>query len=647
MCGIAGYLDTSSGVDTMTLIKMTDVIRHRGPDDEGFSFFDLKNNILHASGKDSAKEIELLPVCDIKGKNYFLGFGHRRLSILDLSIAGHQPMERGSTCITFNGEIYNFLELAEELRKDGYTFNGHSDTEIILAAYDKWGINCVEHFNGMWAFAIYDSKKKQLFLSRDRFGVKPLYYYREGNKLIFASEIKQLLEDETVPRIVNDEIMAHHLFYNFKEYSEETFFKNIFQLRGGHNAIIEIDSEEIKSFKIEEYYSIRNIKTDYSVENPAEKIGEELNRAVKWRLRSDVKVGSCLSGGLDSSSIVALACEELKKTNFPVNEFETVTSRFEDSPEIDETYFSKLVVAGSGCKENLVQPNSQIILKDLEKIVWHQDEPFPGMSILVQWSVFGTASKLGCKVLFDGQGGDEGLAGYYPYYASYLYYYFKEHSWAEFLKEYSRCVKSSSLTMLSMLEHVLYFNSPFIREKRLEWTREKYLSKHTMRMRNYEQIKKLMEAKPSLEAQKQDFLYGSLPSILRWEDRNSMAFSMETRLPFLDYKYVEAVLSVDIAKKMENGYTKMPLRNYMSGKMHEDVIWRKNKFGFPAPEKKWFYEMPQEYVLDLLDNARSEKYFCIEKLKKDYLDKVEDVSMLVKFVLVELWMRVFKLEKVD
>ena len=644
MCGISGYIDMKHGVDKNVLRDMTQMIRHRGPDDEGYALF-TQNKVVFAKGDDTAEQIDASPIEDIQCQDYFMGFGHRRLSILDLSVLGHQPMQKHNKVLTYNGEVYNYIEIREELKKQGYTFVSNCDSEVILSAYDCWGDRCVEKFNGMWAFAIYDLSNHNLFMSRDRFGVKPLYYYYNNDKLIFSSEIKQILRDETVTRIVNEEILAHYLKYNFREYSENTFFKGISVLIGGCNMNVTFDFNKkcIKDIKIDRYYALSERVKVQPCDDSAKLIGDALRKAVRLRMRSDVKVGSCLSGGLDSSSIVGIVCDSLKKDGKDSGDFETVTIGFPGEDKINEVNFSKAVVDYCGCKENLITPDSKSMMEHLEKLVWHDDEPLPHLGIEVSYAVFKGAADNGCEVFFDGQGGDEGLTGYYFYYANYLWNVLKKQGGFKFRKELKKIVSSSDMSYKAAIIYMLYFNIPAVRMLGNEFRRGGYMSKRARKAVNTKNLSMFFGSKDGLDRQIEDYLYGSLPCILHWEDRNSMASSVETRLPFLDYEYVEKVLSVAVTDKLEKGYTKAPLRKYMVGMLPDDVIWRKNKLGFPAPTEKWLWEMPKEYIMELLDNAKSGAFFNIRKLKSDYLRHKGDASMLQKFIAVELWMRAFEL----
>ena len=642
MCGISGYLDLHKGVDKHILKEMTDMISYRGPNDEGFALISATRT-LFAKGRDSCetKDEKFLWDCDEQG--FFMGLGHRRLSILDLSPLGHQPMEKHGRVMVYNGEVYNFIELRTELEQLGYTFASSCDSEVILSAYDYWGSQCVQHFNGMWALAIYAPEKKTLFLSRDRFGVKPLYYYKDGEKLIFASEIKQILCDPAVPRIVNEEILAHYVRFNFREYSEETFFQGIYALRGGCSMTVDIDPEagKIRKTGIHRYYDLNAHVKARPCQDSAKLVGEALRKAVRLRMRSDVKVGSCLSGGLDSSSIVGIICHELGQAHKDAGELTTVSIGFPDDKDINELGFCRQVTDFCQCEEHIITPDIDSVLEHLEQIVWHQDEPLPHLGTEVSYAVFKGAADNGCGVFFDGQGGDEGLTGYYVYYAHYLWSILTRKGIRKFRTELNKIVASSGMTRKLAILYTFYFNIAGIRILGTRIKRGKYMSRSLRKAVNIKNLHMFFSSKDGTGRQLEDYLYGSLPGILHWEDRNSMASSVETRLPFLDYEYVEKVLSVDLNEKIKDGYTKVPLREYMKGLLPDEVIWRKNKLGFPAPIGRWFWEIPREYFMNLLDRPRSAEFFNLKKIKKDYLRKRGNEEMMAKFILVELWMRKF------
>lgn len=596
MCGIAGiYNLNGKPVEERLLQKMAGAMKHRGPDDEGYY---LDRNI---------------------------GLAHKRLSIIDLSPAGHQPMsnEDKSIWVVHNGEIYNYLELKEELKAKGYLFKTHTDTEVIIYAYQEWGENCLGRFNGMWALAIWDGKEKKLFCSRDRFGVKPFYYYFNGTVFIFASEIKALLLHPDISKEVNEGVIYDYLTLGLLDHTQETFFKGISQLRPSHYLVL----TESRGLKFQRYWDLKANKTteDFStrISDIATRFRELLYDSVRLRLRSDVPVGTCLSGGIDSSSIVCMANELMFKDRVIVPEIigrqqKTFTSCFEDR-RFDERKFAEAIIKKTGAEKNFVFPDGNKLWEELPSLVWHQDEPFGSTSIYAQWQVMREAAQRGVKVLLDGQGGDEVLAGYLPYY--YLTYLAQLLSGGKVLKAFSEAKKRSILSGAKMeifLAHAGYNIIPFFLRKFIRDLRNIIFTgressalaalnssfKIRFSERRSEYLKGRSNSLTNLsEALYQDIFTYSLPSLLHYEDRNSMAFSLEARTPFLDYRLVEYLFSLPASLKIRDGLTKYVLREAMKGVLPEEVRLRKDKMGFVTPEIIWMRQ-GRERIMALFSSPK-------------------------------------------
>jgi asparagine synthase (glutamine-hydrolysing) len=548
MCGIAGIVKKDGGQVLKSEIKnLTDIISHRGPDDEGFY---IHNNFA---------------------------LGHRRLSILDLSIAGHQPLNYQNIKVIFNGEIYNYIEIRKELEKANFKFKTGTDTEVIAAAYLYWGEDCVNQFNGMWAFVIYDETKNIFFCSRDRFGIKPFYYVNNSSFFAFGSEIKQL--HSLGFNKVNLQILFDYLYIGYQNHTAETFFKDVFQLEPAHNLIYEIENQNIL---IKKYYHLE-LKTEINHLNldQSELFYENtIKRSISLRLRSDVKVGTCLSGGLDSSYIASVAANFYhEKSN---RQFTSITARSGDDKN-DETNFAKLVVQKAVLDGKYITPSSQNILEDFQKIVYHQEEPFGSPSIFMQFYVMKAAKENGCTVLLDGQGGDETLLGYERYYISFL----KNVSLKNFPFWLKIIRKNSKLSMKDIISYYFYFNFPFVRvihlRKRISGIRNEF-----KKYFNQDLVYEYSNSTGNLfKLQKLEITKTQLRSLLNYEDKNSMAWSIETRLPFLDYSVVEAAVSIKPEFKINEGWSKFLLRKIGSKVLPEAIAWRKNKIGFEAPQKFW------------------------------------------------------------
>lgn len=629
MCGIAGIYNLNleeKKESQQALIKtMTQTLSHRGPDDEGY-FVDQN-----------------------------IALGHRRLSILDLSPAGRQPMLAAdqSLVIVFNGEIYNYLEIREELQQKGYRFKTQTDTEVILAAYSQWKEDCVKRFNGMWSLVIYDLKKKQLFASRDRLGVKPFYYFADKNVFIFASEIKALLKHpEIVPR-PNDKIIYDYLAHGFTDHSHETFFQDIHQLLPGHNLKITDDKIAIKKF----WDLDPQKKTDLSEEQAIVKFKELLRDSINLRLRSDVAVGSCLSGGLDSSSIVLEVNEILKKQGLKsIGTRQKTFSSVYKSPDFqkaNEKTFIDEVTKKAKVEAHFIESEPLKLWQDIKKLTYFQDEPFGSTSIYAQWNVFDLARENKVKVMLDGQGADEMMAGYLGTFGTYLVELCRQRNFKTALNEYRAFrAKHPEVKATTILRNFIFtltqswpiFNFIFkiSRRQDLNWLSQPFRLKyeHSFRLpRHYRDLFK-------------DFNYWSvksvsLPSLLHWEDRNSMAHSIESRVPFLDYRLVEFIFSLPNNLLIRSGQTKYVLRQAMKNILPEKIYKRQDKIGFATPEEIWFKKYAKKEVESIINSEsfKNRPYFNYLKLKEHFNlvmsgQKKFDFTIW-RWLNLELWLREF------
>ena len=557
MCGIAGYINKSRlSVEKHKIDLATKLVRHRGPDDEGFFF----------------------------GPGF--AFGHRRLVVNDLSAKGHQPMvsQDGRCVIVYNGEIYNYLELRNELRQLGREFVSQCDTEVVLQAYQEWGTECVDKFNGMWAFAIYDGIKEIVFCSRDRFGIKPFYYVESSETFIFGSEIRQLLP--FVPRrAANYGVLINFLLTSITEHNEETFFQDIVKLPAGHNLIYSLVENIATKYR---YYQLEKNSTlsHLSAVEAATHYRELLEDSVSLRLRSDVRVGTCLSGGLDSSSIATLAAEKYCSTHSG-HAFAAITA-VSTQKDNDESAYARVVAEHSGLEWLTVCPSYIDFNRVINKVALIQEEPFSSASLVMQYFVMLEAKKNGITVLLDGQGGDETLLGYPKYYVAYLV---------------ERWQKSGVLKVLSSMKAILEMDDNLTFRKLAMYlvaglsasSRYRYYCRKHKYLKSFPLLPEHLTAFSKscydiFALQKLENESTNLPVLLRYEDKNSMAHSVEARLPFLDYRLVESALSYSSEWKIHNGWSKWLLREGMKNKLPDKIVWRRDKRGFEAPEKVW---MPQ------------------------------------------------------
>ncbi|MFN2492464.1 MAG: asparagine synthase (glutamine-hydrolyzing) [Pyrinomonadaceae bacterium] len=600
MCGIFGLWQFGdNSVDANVVREATTRLRHRGPDDEGYLFVNTRTNCkMLYGGRDTRLELNLLPIEESGNHIYDFAFGFRRLSILDLSPAGHQPMASpDKRCwIIFNGEVYNYIELRAELSKCGYQFHTGTDTEIILAAYRHWGVDCLSHFNGMWAFAIWDDKKRHLFLARDRFGIKPLYYVKNADRLIFASEIKSLLALSSVNRRANPTRLYEYLRYGLTDYGDETLFEGVRQIPAAHYLIVSVDYPQDSAPK--RYWQItfdRELKLSF--EDASNHLRDLFLESVKLHLRSDVKVGAALSGGIDSSAIVA-SMRALE----PQLDLHTFSYTAED-PTVSEEQWVDIVGRTSRAKVHKVQPTPEELVVDLDALIETQDEPFGSTSIYAQSRVFRLAHERGIKVMLDGQGADEMLGGYRMYLAMRLASLLRRLRFIKanmFLKDVSTLPGNQSLSGLNLIASA----GGVLLPKRFQLVRKFF--KRSLDKRNGIHVDWLDESwflrqgvvprsqtKPHSRYMLQEQLYetiseSSLPMLLRYEDRNSMAHSIESRVPFLTSDLVEFILALPEEYIIApDGTSKSVFRHAMRGIAPDPILDRRDKIGFATPEMSW------------------------------------------------------------
>ncbi len=591
MCGIAGIIQTgNSRFNQEQLTSMTNALSHRGPDGAGY-------------WRNPAEQVLL---------------GHRRLSILDLSEAAAQPMHfRDRYTIIHNGEIYNYKELREELGKKGYAFKTQSDTEVILAAYDHWEDECVDHFDGMFAFAIWDEELKELFAARDRFGEKPFYYFFDGQDFIFASEIKAI-RAAGIEKQANLQLLFNFLTIGYvdnPERPEETFYTHINKLPP---ASLLYYNPANKELSVEKYWDIDITAVNKKITDAVavEKFNFLFSESVRKRLRSDVSIGTSLSGGLDSSSVVAIAARQ-GAHHFLPQAFTAVFPGFEK----DESVFSKEVADAFQLEQLTTAVTADDLLKNWDKLCYHQEEPFGSASVLPQFKVYELAKQNHTRVLLDGQGADEMLAGYSKYYKWYWQELFVKRKLVSSgeIPAAKKIGVQESFTAKNIMAALFPDFASVILERQylLKALRQEDLTRDFIKL----QSKEAYYSTPS-HFNLNGVLYFNtcmhgLEELLRYADRNAMAHGCEVRLPFLDHQLVEFVFSLPSRFKIRQGWTKWLLRTSMHEKLPASIAWRKDKVGFEPPQQQW---MQDKKVQELIHEAK--KKMVNEKiLKPDILTK--------------------------
>ena len=645
MCGIAGHLSFDRPPDDLS--GMLEMIAHRGPDDWG----------THHDG----------PV----------RLGFRRLAIVDLSPAGHQPMtnEDGTIWLVFNGEIYNYHELVETLKGHGHHFRSHTDSEAIIHGYEQWGVDCLRRFNGMFALALWDGRTQTLFCARDRFGVKPFYYARTGadGGLIFASEIKALLRHPralrraAAPQMIYDFLTAGSL-----DHTEHTCFAGIDQLPAAHMLLA-----TRQGLRIDRYWDIPdNVDTGarHDLEQPtlaerrryAEEFGALLEDSVRLRLHADVPVGTCLSGGLDSSSIVCLANRLLFGTDAPGGggsadrgaRQKTFSACYEDSRHDERSYIEQ-VLAATGAEANYTFPGQELPIEEvIPKVVWQQDEPFGSTSILAQWHVMRAARARGVTVLLDGQGADELLGGYHGYFGAsladslaalrlgqfgrdlllYRRYHHPSLSQVGRATMHGLLPPQSAPRELARLARLTMFGE----RAAPGWLTPEFAGAHRLTQPWQEWQGSRLSTLLYNQATR-----SSLPALLHYEDRNSMAFAIEARTPFLDYRLAECAFRLPNASHIGHGVTKVVLRDAMRGILPEPVRIRMDKKGFSTPEDQWFRTSLRDWAREILHSRTlAERGFVAPGAAQAVFERhvageVNESVLIWRILNVELWARTF------
>jgi asparagine synthase (glutamine-hydrolysing) len=652
MCGISGIVLFKEDVRLQQhLFKMNDILQHRGSDDEGYAFFS-EDTFHEFYGDRTPKSVinfrpQLQHKSSFNHEKNLVGLSHNRLSIIDVSEKGHQPMSDESQryWITFNGEIYNYTSVREELKNLGHTFLSNTDTEVVLHAYIQWGAECVQKFNGMWAFAIYDSTSKKLFLSRDRFGVKPLYYRLEENFLAFASEQKALYHIDGCANELNKPAVFQYLSMGLVEAEEEGFVQHVFEVKPAHNVLVDVRNNTVKS---DGYYTLQVNKewTSYSATKAndyIEALTHLVSQSVKSHLQSDVQVGSCLSGGIDSSVVVGFVNQFLKEGGAKsIGEQQKVFTSCFKNEAVDEEKWARIVVENTKTDWHKTYPTSTDFARDFEDIVYYQDVPFFSSSTYSQYRVMQLANQNGIKVTLDGQGADELFAGYSEFYASYLTNAFLSGDGSSLLNNFN--AKYLALPLKFSLAKILpqsivahqfkSVNSEFSYINSAFWNNHKYELKHLKQNFNGNLNAFLLE----------HFTGVKFKNLLRTADRNSMRFSVESRMPFADdIHLIEYVFNVSGSFKIRNKTTKYLLREAAKHVLPKEIYQRKDKVGFATPEQKWFQEQ-SEVFLEMLPKANDEFVNWLD-VRRDWHQLIQQSSTtkLWRLLNFAVWRKVHKL----
>jgi asparagine synthase (glutamine-hydrolysing) len=590
MCGIAGILSPNKINDAQQLIRAaTNELTHRGPEQEKYWF--------NSNGK--------------------VALGHKRLCIIDIDHRSNQPFNYSDRYhIIHNGELYNYIELKKELEKNGHHFTTESDTEVIVVAYHVYKNECLQKFDGMFAFAIWDEEEQVLFAARDRFGEKPFFFFYNKEKLLFASEIKALWA-AGITKHVNESMLYNYLSIGYTSNPfdpSETFYHEVQKLPAASFLQYNLASH---SLIIEKYWNIEEPENKkISGGEAIEQFSSLFKESIRKRLRSDVAIGTSLSGGLDSSSIVAI-CAQQASQNYSHKCF---TASFDGFDKSEDGYAS-LVAKQFGLQHYLIQIDDHDLIKDLDKLMWHQEEPVGSASVVAQYKVYQAAKENGVTVVLDGQGADEILAGYHKYYKWYWQQLYAE-------KKLKKSGELKAAASLGIKEGFGFKNKamaifPHFSMAMLQSRKERNAFHQIDFNREFasQQKKNFYYSLPAESTLNSalfynTFVYG-LDELLRYADRNSMAHAVEVRLPFLNHQLVEFLFTLPPELKIKEGWTKWLLRKSIENLLPEEIVWRKDKIGFEPPQKQW---MKNDLVQERIQQS---KKILIEKniLDKNVLKK--------------------------
>jgi len=576
MCGITGFFSYKNKINTKEYYKAHEKIAHRGPDDEGFVYKNKHNSIEHLIGNDSIDELSDRKFIYNQQPSSMI-LGHRRLSIIDLSSDGHQPSVFENLYLVYNGEIYNYIELREELKELGYSFETNSDTEVFLKAYHCWGVESFNKFNGMWASAIYDKEKDTILLTRDRFGIKPLYYSMVNDNLIFGSEIK-FVSSFFSEKYINKNLVYAYLRHCNLEHTNETFIQGICSLEEGSYLLY---SNEVS---ITKYYEISN-KDDIN-------INHTLDNALSLRMRSDVEVGALLSGGIDSSTLVC----KLHK-DFKIEQFQTFTADFKEKRFSEKKYVQDTLLQ-TNFEGHFINIKPEDIKKNMVKMMYIHETPVRSMSVFLQYKIFEyIKKKTNVKVTLSGQGADEIFSGYTNDYYYYLISLFLDKKFIMFLKEFNIIRNKLQVNSLKLIQKLIqiYLHDSFAKK-----------DKYGIFIGNIKEFKYVKKYKNYFKDRLYKSLsFSALKEYLRDEDRNSMCFSIESRLPYLDYNLVEEAFSLNSTQYIQNGETKYELKKIANNLIPTSIMNRKDKMGFISPQEVWQkQELKEEFdkVFEVIKN---------------------------------------------
>ena len=628
MCGIAAIAKISEkGCPGGILDAMRDEVAYRGPDDKGSVLLDKHSGCWRE--------------CSPQSGHWSVGLSHRRLSILDLSSSGHQPMKYGQKYwIVYNGEVYNYIELREELGRLGHHFRSASDTEVVLAAYAEWGVGCFQRLRGMWGMVIFDGNRNELILSRDRLGIKPLYMWIGEGLIGVASEIKQFTHvPGFIPRL-NHEAATEYLQTSYED-PTKSFFSGVTPLKPGCWARIHLHNLKVDSS--ESFWDPEKIPIAVTNSEEAGRLfSKKFQESVDLHLRSDVPVGCALSGGLDSSSIVSLVDGKPSESQKTLHTF---TSTF-PGYQLDERKYVDAVLETIDAESHFVTPDPRQFMEEIDRFLWVHDEPVGSFSMYAGYCVARLTREAGVPVSLNGQGGDEIFSGYWQTYFMHLLDIFRKRKFGNLIDHFGGALLGQGNPLLVAL-------IPFMLKRYL--ARRKPMMNVRIQSnsgRDPGQVVQKIMSMGEQERRIHEVRVMFLPQLLKWEDRNSMAFSVEGRYPFLDHELIELCLSFSPETLYKRGWTKYPLRVGLKNVLPHKILHRRSKFGFETPQGAWLSNQLEPVMKGWLKQDRpiwdilpkDQVAACLGKVRTRNGTNNEASLDLFRIFVFDRWMSVFNLQ---
>jgi len=620
MCGITGFFSYKNKIEPKKYYEAHLKIAHRGPDDEGFIYKNENNQIEYLKGNDTIDKYQNREHITNKSPSPLI-LGHRRLSIIDLTSHGHQPFVFENLYLVYNGEIYNYIELRDELKKLGYIFETETDTEVFLKAFHCWGVEAFNKFNGMWAAAIYDSKKDEILLTRDRFGIKPLYYSLINDSLIFGSEIK-FIASFFRKLEANEQMVYDYVEYGYISHTNETIFKDISQVEAGCYAIYDLNS-----FSFKRYY----FKEKKQIIDSIQSVKKALLDSIKLRMRSDVKVGSLLSGGMDSSSIVCAIYKEKYTTNM-----DTFTISYAEKELDYEAKYVNDINKQTNFKNHSIHldPDSEI----LDKLTYIIETPYRSFTETAMFKIYDyISSHTDIRVLLNGEGSDEIFSGYNAHYSYYLYTLLTQAKFIRFLREF-KCIqnrtKRKKLSLLiDIVKAFVFHNNLHKYIKKSKIFKKKYIDDRPKKSKNPFRNEILINRE-----------FSALPEYLKYADKIPMYFSLEIRVPFLDYRLVNIAHNLQDDELIKNGITKYTLREAVKDIVPKSVYEREDKKGFFTPHELWLKTKLSKSIQNEMEKIKEEGLFSFmdsSEIYNYYIKKGSQDQKVWRIYCLSRWKKVW------